>query len=129
MAGNPSALPLNFLINLDVLNPNTKALSIQELEYILRVDNVELTRGTFKKTFKLPAQRTRSVPLPVSIDIASLLRTSSAGAIQNMIKNFMGTGTRSTNVTLQIKPTYKAGKQILPESRYIPVSFSFQVKK
>lgn len=45
LGGSKSSLPLNFTVNLDVTNPNQSTASLHGLDYILRIDNVEFTRG------------------------------------------------------------------------------------
>lgn len=125
LSGNPSSVPLDFTINLAANNPNALKVVIQEVEYILRIDNIHLASGKTSKPVTIAADKTQGVPVPISIDLATLLRSNSAATVQNMVKNFIETGSRKTNVTLQIKPTYRIGKEVIESPRYVPLNFSF----
>lgn len=125
LAGNTSTVPLDFTMNLNIENKNQFKIALVEMEYILRVDNIELTRGTIKKKVSIGAGKTKAAPIPINVDLAKLIRSNSGNALQNMVKNFMRTGVRPSKVMLQIKPSYRVGKETLTSQRYIPLSFSF----
>lgn len=125
LSGDLSNVPLDFIINLSVVNPNSRKVTLSEFEYILMVDNVEFFRGTVKKAHKLNPSSSRIVPLPISLNLVGLLKSSRSNTAQNMVKNFMGMGNRPTHILLQIKPVYRVGKETLL-SPHIPIGFSFQ---
>ncbi len=127
LSGDLSSVPLDFVINLSVVNPNTKKVTLSEFEYILMVDNVEFSRGTVKKAYKLNPSSSRIVPLPVSLDLIKLLKGNRSATAQNMVRNFMGAANRPTHILLQIKPVYRIGKETIL-SPHIPIGFSFQRK-
>ncbi|MCD8043399.1 MAG: LEA type 2 family protein [Tannerellaceae bacterium] len=125
LAGNTSSVPFDFTVNINVRNPNQRKMIVNEIEYILRVDNIHLASGTYTKPLTIQGGKTKQLPLEVSIELVNLLRSNSAGTVQNMVKNLMGSGNRRSNVTLQIKPSYRVGKEIIESPRTIPLSFSF----
>ncbi|MCC8197178.1 MAG: hypothetical protein LIP06_00990 [Tannerellaceae bacterium] len=126
LMGNVSSIPLDFIINLSAVNPNIKKITLSELDYILKIDNVEFSRGKVSKKYKFAASSSGRVLLPVHLNVASLLKGERSGIVQNLVKNFMGTGNRPSHITLYLKPTYRVGRETITLSDHVPVIFSFQ---
>ncbi|MCD8176963.1 MAG: LEA type 2 family protein [Tannerellaceae bacterium] len=92
LSGSKSSLPLNFTINLDVTNPNQSTASLHGLDYILRIDNVEFTRGAVNQSLNVPSGGTLVLPLAIGVDLATLLSGDSKNSVENIVKNFIGIG-------------------------------------
>jgi LEA14-like dessication related protein len=126
LTGNvPSSLPLDFTLNLNVSNPNQSAASLSGLQYVLTIDDVQFTTGSIDQAFNVSAGETQVLPLRIGLDLVSLLKGESKDAILTVIKNFVGIGSRKSNVSFQLKPTFDIGGYPLTSPSYIPVSFSF----
>ena len=124
LSGNASSIPMGFTVNLDVTNPNKSEAILNGLEYVLKIDGVQFSTGSMSKSLNIAAGGTQSMPLSLSFDIASLLKSDSKNAVQNVVKNFVGLGSDKSQVSLSIKPTIKvAGRNVTPSS--IPIEFSF----
>ncbi|MCD7978777.1 MAG: hypothetical protein LUG51_17175 [Tannerellaceae bacterium] len=126
LSGNLSSVPLNFVINLSAINPNVKKVTLTEFEYILKVDHVDFARGQVKKKYKFAPSSSGMVSIPVYLNLTTLLRSEKSATVQNMVKNFMGTGNRPTQITLYLKPVYQVGKETVIPTQHIPVIFTFQ---
>ena len=124
LTGNASSIPMGFTVNLNVTNPNKSEAMLNGLEYILKIDGVQFSTGSMSKSLNIAAGGTGTMPLSLSFDIASLLKSDSKNAVQNVVKNFVGLGSEKSQVSLSIKPTLKvAGRDVA--ASYIPIEFSF----
>ncbi|MCD7938503.1 MAG: LEA type 2 family protein [Tannerellaceae bacterium] len=125
LTGSRSSVPLNLTINLDVTNPNAATAALQGLDYILKIDNIEFTRGAVSQALNVPSGSTRILPVSIGVDLASLLSGDSGNAVQNIVKNLAGISSDKSTVSLQIKPSFRIGNRTVPSPQYIPISFSF----
>lgn len=125
LTGNASSIPLDFTLNLNVKNPNSGAAAFQALQYIISVDDVQFTTGNFAQPFSVNAGETKVLPMSIGLDIAQLMKSNSRSSIENIVKNFLGIGSEPSQITVQLKPSFKVGDQFFTSPLYIPVSFSF----
>jgi len=125
LGGKNSSVPLSLTLNLGVTNPNNNPAALSGLDYILKIDNVEFTRGALNQSLNIGANSKGLLPLAISFDLATLLSGDSKNAVENIVKNFIGIGNEKSKVTLQIRPSMRVGNKAIPSPQYIPVSFSF----
>ena len=107
-------LPLGFTVNVEVQNPNPENASMNELYWILLVDDVEITEGRVGKKLSIPADGgTAIMPIDVQVDLFEVLSGESADAIMNFGMNLNGSGGTPSRVKLKVKPTiYVAMKKV-----------------
>ncbi len=120
-----STLPLQFTLNLNVKNPNTQTALLNGLQYILEIDNVEMTTGSLDSKLQVAGGQTGLLPLQIGFDLKKALSGQSGDAVKNMAYNFVGLGDRPSNVTIRLKPTLNVGGQSIVSPAYIPVSFTY----
>lgn len=125
LTGSATSIPLDFTINLDVNNPNQSAAIFNGMSYILNIDGVQFTTGSVNHSMNIAAGQTQNLPLTVGVDLAALMKNESKDAVTNIAKNFLGIGSKKSEVNLQIKPTFMIGNVPVQSPVYIPVSFSF----
>ncbi|MDR2233784.1 MAG: hypothetical protein LBE56_11800 [Tannerella sp.] len=125
LSGATSSIPLNFTVNLDVHNPNLTQAAFQALQYIIQIDDIELTTGSLTQPFNVDAGATQLLPINIGVDVAKLMTNNSASSVLNIVKNFIGIGSQPSNVTVQLKPTFNLGSSSFTSPVFIPVSFSF----
>lgn len=123
--GSASSIPLNFTLNLDIKNPNESAAMLNGLQYIISIDDIQFTTGAVNQTLNIASGQTQTLPLVIGVDLATLMKNNSKEAVTEIAKNFLGIGSKKSNVTLQLKPTFKIGNTPITSPVYIPVSFSF----
>lgn len=124
--GSPnSGLPLQFTLNLDVKNPCTQSAAISALQYILEIDDIEMTGGTLDQSFSVPAGGTSQLPVQLSFDLKKVMTGQSADAVKNLAMNFAGLGTAPTNVRLRLKPSMTVAGQTIASPTFIPVTFQY----
>jgi hypothetical protein len=118
-------LPLQFTLNLDVKNPNTQTASLSGLQYVLEIDDLEMTRGFVNHAVRVPGNSSAVLPVTMSFDLRSVLSGKSADAVKNLAFNFTGLGDSPSKVTFRLKPSMSIGGQIITSPVFIPVSFTY----
>lgn len=125
LTGTATSIPLNFTLNLDVNNPNQGAALLSGMDYIISIDDIQFTTGSMDQSLSIGAGQTQVLPLTIGLDLASLMKDNSKSAITEIAKNFLGIGSQKSNVSVQLRPTFKIGESKIASPVYIPVSFSF----
>lgn len=125
LSGKASSIPMDFTLNLNVKNPNQSNALLHGLQYIISIDGVQFTTGSVNQTLNIAAGQTQTLPLTIGVDLATLMKGESKDAVVDIAKNFLGIGSKKSQVNLQLKPSFKVGNTIVASPVYIPVSFSF----
>lgn len=127
VAGN--TLPLTFTLNLEAKNPNTSQAGLSSMDWIMLIDNIEMTRGQLTRSFSIPANNgTTVIPLQMNIDLKKVLKGKSLDAIANFGLNLVGQGNQPTRMALKIKPSINIGGTPLSFPDYITVKKDFVSK-
>lgn len=125
LTGTATSIPMDFTLNLDVTNPNQSAALFNGMSYILNIDGVQFTTGSVNHSMNIAAGQTQTLPLTIGVDLATLMKNESKDAVTNIARNFLGIGSKKSEVSLQIKPTFMIGSTAIQSPIYIPVNFSF----
>ena len=127
VAGN--SLPLTFTLNLEAKNPNATSAGLTAMDWIMFIDNIEMTRGKLARSFTIPAnQGTSVIPIQMNIDLKKALKGKSLDAIANFGLNLVGQGNQPTRMALKIKPSITIGGSPLSFPDYITVKKDFVSK-
>jgi len=119
-------LPLTFILNVEARNPNASPASMQRIDWILLIDDIEMANGTNTQQVMVPAnQGTALIPLQISTDLKKSLTGKSGTAILNFGFNLAGAGNTPSRITLKAKPTILIGSFPLAYPGYITVSQEF----
>ncbi|MFT4072445.1 MAG: hypothetical protein QM654_11080 [Dysgonamonadaceae bacterium] len=125
LTGNPSTLPLNMTLNINIKNPNTTAALLNGLSYIVSIDDIQFTTGQLDHSLNIASGASSVLPVKIGVDMATLMKNNSKDAIVNIAKNLAGISGNKSKVTLQLKPTFLIGSMPVTSPTYYPVSFSF----
>ncbi len=120
-----NSIPLQFTLNLNIMNPNYQTALLNGLQYILVIDNVEMTTGAINSKMQIATGQTVQLPVDIAFDLKKAMSGQSADAIKNMAYNFVGIGNKASTVTIQLKPTLDIGGQPFVSPVYIPVTFTY----
>lgn len=121
--------PLDFTLNIEAKNPNTSAAGMTRIDWILLIDDVEMTRGVLDKQVTIPANNgTAFIPMQMHVDLKQALSGKSADAIINFGLNLAGTGSKPTRFTLQMKPTISVSGFPITYPGYLNVKTEFGAK-
>jgi len=118
--------PLDFTLNIAAKNPNTSDAGMTRIDWILLIDDMEMTRGILDKQVTIPANNgIATIPLQMHIDLKEALSGKSADAVINFGMNLAGTGNKPTRFTLQMKPTITVGGFPITYPGYLNVKTEF----
>ena len=120
--------PLDFTLNIEAKNPNTSTAGMTKIDWILLIDDMEMTRGILDKQVTIPANNgTTIIPMQMHIDLQKALSGKSADAVINFAMNLSGTGNKPTRFTLQMKPTISVGGFPISYPGYLNVKTEFGI--
>jgi LEA14-like dessication related protein len=124
VAGN--SFPLTFQMNLEGKNPNSSPAGMNKMDWILLIDNIQMTTGSVSKRFTIPPNNgTAMIPIQVNVNLKQVLQGKSLDAIANFAFNLAGVGNRPTRITAKIQPTIMIGNSPLTYPGYITINTDF----
>jgi len=116
------SFPLSLQLNLQGRNPNTQSAGLNKIEWILYIDEIQMTSGSLDQAFTIPPnQGTAIIPIQISVDLKKVLSGKSAGALINFGMNLTGNGGKPTRFMIKVKPTILIGSKPLTYPGYITV--------
>jgi hypothetical protein len=118
-------LPFNFDLNVGVKNPNQKLAAMNKMDWILIIDDIEMTRGILNQRIEIPASSAITFPVAMSLDLMKSLNGKSGNALINFALNLSGTGSRPTRIKLKAKPTIMVGTTPIEYPGYIIIKQEF----
>jgi len=99
-------LPLYFILNVGIRNPNDEKASMNRFLWDLYIDDQLITRGKVTDDVKVPANGGIAIlPVQINIDLFDVLTGESSDAVLNFAMNLSGSGEYPSRVKLRIKPT------------------------
>jgi hypothetical protein len=119
------SLPLTFELNIAAKNPNPGLAAMNKLDWILIIDDAEMTRGVLNQRVEIPANSIAQFPVQINFDVMKSLNGKSADALINFALNLAGTGTRPTRIKLKAKPTILIGTTPVEYPGYITIRQEF----
>ena len=121
-----STFPLSLQLNFEGRNPNTTAAGLNRLDWILFIDDIQMTSGSLDKAFTIPPNNgTAIIPVQLGMDLKQALKGKSLDAIVNFGFNLAGVGNRPSRIMAKLKPTIMIGNHPLSYPGYITVSTEF----
>ncbi len=121
--------PLDFTLNLEAKNPNTQTAGMTRIEWVLLIDDVQMTTGVLDRQVSIPANNgTAIIPMQMHIDLKQALSGKSADAVMNFGLNLAGAGNKPTRFTLQMKPTITVSGFPITYPGYLNVKTDFGSK-
>jgi hypothetical protein len=118
-------LPLTFDLNLGAKNPNPKLAAMNKLDWILYIDDIEMTRGILNQRIEIPSNGVIVFPVAMNLDLMKSLNGKSGDALINFALNLGGTGSRPTRIKLKAKPTIMVGTTPIQYPGYITIQQEF----
>jgi len=115
------AFPLSLQLNLEGRNPNAKEAGLNKLEWMLFIDDIQMTSGILDKPVTIPALSTSIIPVEVGLDLKQVLSGKSSIAMLNFCLNLAGVGNTPTRFKIKLKPTVIIAGATLTYPGYITV--------
>ncbi len=115
-------VPLKLTLNVEARNPNDKEAGLRKLEWILFIDDIQMTNGTVDEDVMIPPNNGSTVvPVKINADLKQVLQGKSADALLNFGMNLSGVGNKPTRFLIKLKPTIMIGKKAIVYPGYINV--------
>jgi hypothetical protein len=118
-------LPLTFDLNIEVRNPNPVLAAMNKLDWILLIDDIEMTRGALNQRIEVPAGSLANFPVFINLDLMKSLTGKSGDALINFAMNLAGASSRPTRIKLKAKPTVMIGTTPVEYPGYITIRQDF----
>jgi hypothetical protein len=119
-------MPLKMTLNLEVKNPNRSNAALNELDWILFIDDIEMTRGNLHGRTEIPPDGGLAVlPIAMEFNLFEVLSGKSADALINFALNLAGAGNKPTRIMLKAKPTLYVGSKPITYPGYIKIENEF----
>lgn len=123
-------LPLSFILNVDVKNPNQKNASLNRLEYLAFIDEVQIASGAMEEHVVIPSGGgIATIPVKVETDVLDLLKKEPMNTLLNYALNLADDGNRPVRVSIKIKPWIRIGSFDREYPGYITVNQDFATGK
>jgi LEA14-like dessication related protein len=121
-----STLPLTLTLIIEAKNPNLETAGLNRLEWILFIDDIQMTLGVIDQAIAIPPNNvTTVIPVQVGMDLKKALEGKSLEAIMNFGFNLAGVGSRPTRIKVKLKPTIMVGSRAITYPGYITVRTDF----
>jgi len=120
--------PLSLQVDLEGHNPNAGDAGLNRLEWILFIDDIQMTSGIVDQPFTIPAKSTLNIPVQVGVDLKQVLSGKSSGAMLNFCMNLAGVGNKPTRFKIKLKPTVIIAGTALVYPGFITVNTEFSGK-
>jgi LEA14-like dessication related protein len=118
--------PLTFRINIDGRNPNPTPAGLNRLDYIVYIDDIQITAGVLENSVTIPPNNgIVTIPIDMNVDLKKILQGKSMDAIVNFGFNLSGNGTKPSRILLKLKPSILVGTKMLSYPGYINVKTEF----
>ena len=120
------SLPLDFILNVDVKNPNANPAAMNRMEWILLIDDVEITNGNLADRIEIaPNSGITTLPIRIRADLRKALTGKSSESTINFGLNLVGAGNRPSRMTLKVKPSIMVGNTPINYPGYLSVGNEF----
>ena len=118
---------LRFRLGIEVRNPNPISASLNKVEWILLLDDVEMVRGIVDEKIQLPPGpiSIAELPIHIEVDLKKTFSRQSMMALFNLAVNFSGMGDRPTRLMARIRPTVEIAGLSYEFGNYIDVKHEF----
>jgi len=122
------SLPLVFDLNIETKNPNPVLAAMNKLDWILLIDDAEMTRGVLNKRIEIQANTVSTFPVAINFDVMKALSGKSRDALINFALNLAGMSSKPTMIKLKAKPTIYFGTTPVEYPGYITIRQEFGTK-
>lgn len=119
-------LPLSFVVNLQIRNPNPQKAALNKMEWILLIDGNEMLNGVLNQRYEIAGGGgMTTIPVNASIDLLSALGGKNLESLANFGLNLAGTGSKPTRITMKIKPSIIINSKSIDYPGYITINSEY----
>ena len=104
---------------LKITNPNAQNAALNRTDWILMIDDVEITRGTTNQRVEIPAKSSSYMPIHTAFNLMEVFSGKSKEAMFSLARNIAGVGDTPSRVVLKVKPSLDVAGVVVPYPGYI----------
>jgi len=113
-------IPLRARLNLGIENPGSKAIEINQFDYIILFKGQELVNGTTDRRINIKPDETTIVPIMIRTNIYSIL--SDKNTRQEIFSYLRGTeSSKNSLISIKIRPSFRVGNKLIKYPGYITI--------
>ncbi len=113
-------IPLRARLNLGINNPGSKAIEINQFDYIISFKGQELVNGTTDRRIDINPDETTTVPIIIMANIYSIL--SDKNTRQEIFSYLRGTNSmKNSLISIKIRPSIRVGNKLIKYPGYITI--------
>ncbi len=121
--------PLQFTLNVDVKNPNPVQGTLNKLDWILLIDDIQMVQGTTQNKLQIaPNGGVANYPLLFNINLRDVLKEKTGQSLINFGLNMAGAGNQPTRITLRAKPYVSIGNFQIAYPGYFDIKTEYTSK-
>ena len=118
-------LPLSFNLNVEAKNPNPTTAAMQKMDWIVYIDDIEITQGVVDQPVNIPPGSTTIIPVAIHLDLKKLFNNKTKNTLLNFAFNLADAGGYPTRVKLAIKPTINVAGVPIEYPKYFNLQKEF----
>ncbi|HNV49956.1 MAG TPA: hypothetical protein PLQ84_04320 [Bacteroidales bacterium] len=121
-------LPLTFNLNLLVKNPNQQPASMNRLDWILFIDDMQMLDGSVNERFVAEPQGVGLLPVKINFNLSEVLKGETKDKIINTAIGLVDGSGQSARVMIKLKPSIMVGQHTLMYPKWLEVKHEFTAK-
>lgn len=118
-------LPLNFNVNLQVKNPNDQTASLNRLDWIVFIDDLQMIEGAINERFMVGPDETSTLPVQIGFNLAEALSDERADKIIDFALGLAEGSGKTTRVMVKLRPSVMVGQRSIAYPGWIEVRNEF----
>ncbi|MBE0661772.1 MAG: LEA type 2 family protein [Bacteroidales bacterium] len=118
-------LPLNLKLNLQVKNPNDQTASLNRIDWVLFIDDLQMIEGTINERFSVGPNATSMLPVQIGFNLAEALSDERADTIIDFALGLAEGSGKTTRVMIKLKPSVMVGQRSIMYPGWIEVRNDF----
>lgn len=107
LSGTANHIPLEFTVDVDIENNGKYNIEFTEFYYSIMIDNILFAKEQMSDTFELQDKETKTLMLPVNVDVRKLMDSENKNEVSEVIKSLIGIKSPKVNMVVKLEPTLK----------------------
>jgi hypothetical protein len=113
-------IPIRARLNFGINNPGSKAIEINQFDYIILFKGQELVNGTTDRRINISPDETTIVPIMIMANIYSIL--SDKNTRQEIFSYLRGANSsKNSLISIKIRPSIRVGNKLIKYPGYITI--------
>ena len=112
-------LILDMTAVIKINNPNLQTAALNKTDWILKIDGLEITKGTTNQRVEIPANASSYMPVKTSFNLIETFSGESKAKLYKLARNIAGVGDSPSKIEFMVKPTLSVAGVMVPYPDWI----------